>query len=325
MADSLTERYVAAVVRDLPLELRNEVNVELGASIADAIEAKVATGQSPQTAETEVLTELGDPAALANAYSDRPLYLLGPRYYLLWRKLLRLLLPLVPLCVIGAVALGTALAGEAVGPIIGKSLAAGFGAAINVCFWLTLAFVIAERYGNQAVEQWTPDQLPDARVQTGNFGRGDLLGSLFLLALVIAAILWDRFVGLIYLPSGSVSLLNPGLWPWWTFALVAIIVLEAWMTIQLYRHGRWNYTFAVANTVLSVLFLSWAMTLYGRGELANPLLAELLTANNVDIEAQRVLQIVLGFALVCFPIWSIIDGWYKARATANAATIEGPL
>ena len=65
-------------------------------------------------AERAVLTDLGDPDKLAAGYTDRPLHLIGPRYYLDWWRLLKLLLWIVLPCAAFGVALGQTLAGERV-------------------------------------------------------------------------------------------------------------------------------------------------------------------------------------------------------------------
>ena len=98
MSATLTERYISATIRSLPAESQEDVRAELAASIADAVEARTEQGEDPGAAEREVLTGLGDPAVLAAGYADRPLHLLGPRHYLTWRRLLIVLLWIVPAC-----------------------------------------------------------------------------------------------------------------------------------------------------------------------------------------------------------------------------------
>lgn len=110
MNTTLTERYIAATVKTLPPTAQDDVRAEPEASIADAVEARVEQGEEREKAERVVLVELGDPAVLAAGYADRPLHPIGPRYYLTWWRLLKLLLIIVPACVVGAVALGQALA-----------------------------------------------------------------------------------------------------------------------------------------------------------------------------------------------------------------------
>ena len=101
---TLTERYISATIRSLTPEVQDDVRAELQASIADAIDAKLEQGETPSAAERAVLSELGDPGILAAGYADRPLHLIGPKYYLVWGRLLKLLLWIVPACVFGGVA-----------------------------------------------------------------------------------------------------------------------------------------------------------------------------------------------------------------------------
>ena len=78
---TLTDRYVDAILRRLPERQRPDIEQELRASIADAVDDRLEAGADPAEAETAVLTELGDPARLAAGYADRPLHLIGPELY----------------------------------------------------------------------------------------------------------------------------------------------------------------------------------------------------------------------------------------------------
>ena len=95
---SPTDRYVAATLRSLPERQRQDIEAELRTLIADAIDDRREAGTDADSAEREVLTELGAPARLAASYSDRSLYLIGPEFYLDYVRVLKLLLStLVPL------------------------------------------------------------------------------------------------------------------------------------------------------------------------------------------------------------------------------------
>ena len=91
---TLTDRYVWAVLRAVPQAKRAELEPEIRALVADAAEAH-AGHASPEAAERVALTELGDPDALAAQYMDTTRFLIGPRLYPEWERLLRLLLPIV--------------------------------------------------------------------------------------------------------------------------------------------------------------------------------------------------------------------------------------
>ncbi|MGW9268404.1 permease prefix domain 1-containing protein [Microbacterium sp. NPDC055599] len=323
MTATLTERYISATIRSLPPETQGDVRAELEASIADAVEARIDLGEDPQEAERAALTALGDPGALAAGYADRPLHLIGPRYYLAWWRLLKLLLMIVPVCALGGVALGQTIAGAPVGEVISSAVLATGGTILHVCFWTTLVFVILERSGTDAGMKWDVDQLPEA--SDDGVGRNELIASLVFLGLAVGALLWDRFRGFVVVDGEALPILDPGLWPWGIGVLFLLIVAETVFAIVVYRRRGWSTALAVVNTVLAVAFLAWTLTLLLTGDLVNPdFLAHIVAAGGDgfaagDAEAAdeggifRILAVLLGFGIALGVGWDIVDGWRKAR------------
>jgi hypothetical protein len=312
MSATLTERYLSATIRSLPPESQEDVRAELAASIADAVEARLEQGEEPDAAEREVLTDLGDPAVLAADYADRPLHLLGPRHYLVWKRLVILLLWIVPACALLGVGLSQALIGADIGTIIGQAIGTALTVAVHVVFWTTLVFVIFERTGADTGENWSVEDLPEPAA-TGT-GRSDLIGSLVVLGLVLGALAWDRLIGLVRLEGSWVQVLHPAQWPLWTLVLVLVVLAEAALAIVLFVRGRWTVGHAVWNTALSVVFVSWALTLLGNGLLLNPELLELArTVGGIDAETMRTLGVILVATILGISVWDVIDGWLKAR------------
>ena len=313
---SLTDRYIWAVQRSLPEAQRDDIDRELRGTIADTIDAKIEAGSEPEAAEREALAELGDPYKLAWGYADRPLHLIGPRYYLTWWRLLKLLLIIVPVCVFGAVALGQALADAPIGEIIGQSIVAGLSVVVHLCFWVTLVFVILDRTGADTGIHWKLDLLAEPQ-RTGT-GRSDLIASLVFFGLASGAILWDQFRGFVRSDGEALPILNPDLWPWAIAGLLALIGLEVVFAIVLYLRERWSTALAVANTALAVLFASWALTLLGRGELVNQaFLDAAFLRQGVEQDVLRILAVLLVFGLVGISVWDIVDGWLKKRRDAR--------
>jgi hypothetical protein len=309
MPATLTSRYIDATVRSLPAEAQDDVRQELSASIADAVEARLDQGEEHPTAERAVLTELGDPAVLAAGYADRPLHLLGPRYYLTWSRLLRLLLAIVVPVVAVVIGLVEGLSGGSVGDVIGGVIGVGLSVAVHLTFWVTLVFVVLERTGAETGMTWDVDQLPEER-STGT-GLADLVASLVVLGLAVGALAWDLLRGLALVDGDSLQVLHPGLWPVGTLLLVGLILVEAVLAVVIFRRGRWSVGTAVANSALAVGFLSWALTLLGRGRLLNPELLEAARTHGVDAETMRILGIVLVLGVVGVCVWDVIDGWVK--------------
>ncbi|GAT72101.1 hypothetical protein MHM582_0571 [Microbacterium sp. HM58-2] len=325
---TLTERYIGATIRSLKPEMQDDVRAELEASIADAIEARLEQGESGADAERAVLTELGDPGVLAASYADRPLHLLGPKYYLTWWRLLKLLLWIVPVSVVGALVLGLLLSGAAVGETIGQAVSVGLTVAVHVCFWTTLVFVVLERTGADTGVRWDVDQLPEA--QEDGAGRSELIASLVFLGIAAAALLWDRLRGFVVADGEGLSILDPQLWPWQIGMLFALLVAEAVFAVFVFRRGGWSTGAAVVNTVLALAFLAWVIVPLVRGELVNPeFLAHVTAAGGEgfaagDAEAAgeggilRILAVLLGFGVAAGVAWDVIDGWRKAVRARRA-------
>ena len=310
MNTELTERYLRAAVAGLPTRTQEDVRAELTASIMDATEARIDQGEDPAEAERAVLVELGDPAILAAEYADRPLHLIGPRYFLVWRRLLRLLLWIVPAVATIGVALSQALVGAPLGTVIGESLGVGIGAIVHVAFWVTVVFVVLERNGAETGVDWDPDQLPE--LQSSGSGRADAIASLALTALFAAAVLWDQLRGVVRIDGESLSVLNPGLWPGWILALLALLAAEVALGVTVLVRRRWTGTLATLNTALAVLFMSWTFTLVGRAELVNPEVVDLvLRGNGVDEATLRIITVLFVVTVLGASLWDIIDGWLK--------------
>ncbi|MFD5213526.1 permease prefix domain 1-containing protein [Microbacterium sp. NPDC058345] len=316
MTATLTDRYIAATVKSLPPQLQAEVRDELQGSIADAVEARTDQGEALDAAERAVLTDLGDPGVLAAGYADRPLHLIGPRYYLTWWRLLKLLLAIVPAVAFGGVAIGQAVAGAGIGQIIAESISVAMTVAVHIAFWTTLVFFVLERTGADTGVRWSVDQLPE-EPQPGT-GRTDLIGSLVMVAFFAGALLWDRFRGFVPTESEPLSIIHPGLWPWGIGVLFLLMAAEAALAIAVYARGTWTTAFAWINTAIAVSVLSLGITALGRGVLFNPEFVDFAIDNGVDADARAVLVVLTGIVIAGVSVWDATAGWLKARAARRA-------
>lgn len=322
---TLTDRYVYAAARDVPEAQRTEFARELRERIADEVDARLAAadGTSTEDAEAAVLRELGDPSALAAAYVDRPLQLIGPRYYLTWKRLLTLLYSIVLPVTAGAVLLAQLLAGSEPGEVAVEVIGTVVALVVHLGFWVTLVFAILERSpGTQAVEQWTPDKLPEIRDE-GRAGRlGDLIASLVFLTLFAVLILWQQvsppfFDG----PGEAIAVLDPDLWSFWLPYFLVLIVLEMLFAVAIYL-GGWNWRLAIANLVLNVAFTVPALWLLATGQLFNP--AFLDAVGWPWGEAAGVTTTVLVIVFIGVAVWDVIDGVIKTvRGRGGSALALG--
>ena len=311
MTATLTERYIEATVRRLPATAQDDVRRELEASIADAVEARIEQGESPAEAEHAALTELGDPAVLASGFADRPLHLIGPRFYLSWMRLMKILLwTLPPLAAVGG-AIGHAVTGVGFGTVFAEAIVLAISVAVHTAFWTTLIFAVIERTGAELPSMWTVDQLPEVPEKEG--GWTDAIASLVFLALATGAFIWDALRGVVYAGDEWISVLGSGLWPWWMTALFAIMAAEAVFVVLRALRGRWTVGFAIGRTVLAGLFVSWTATVLGRDLLLNPEVVALLAERNVGGDVVAILAILLAASVAAGAVWSIIVAWSGAR------------
>jgi hypothetical protein len=312
MNATLTDRYVDAAMRSVPEKQRDDLSAELRASSDDQIDARVDAGERHEAAERAVLTELGDPDKLAAGYLERPLWLVGPRYYLDWWRLLKLLWAIVPACAAFGVALGQTLAGAPLGAIIGSTIGVVVSVIVHVAFWVTIVFVILERTGHETMDQsaWTPDRLPEPKASGAKLS--DLVATLVFLAIGAGFVLWDHFIGWPVGDGRTTSFLDPGLWPWWITGLFVLMAAEAALAVTVYARGRWTTGLAYLNLVLDVAIALPALWLISQGLFLNP---ELLPTVDPDDGAQvtGILNVILGFVFAGIAVWDSIDAFLRAH------------
>lgn len=311
---SLTDRYVAAALRGVPEAQRDELARELRERIGDEVDALVEQGIAPADAEYRALENLGDPAVVSAAYLDRPLQLIGPRYFLIWWRLLKLLYAVVLPISVAAVVLAQLLAGSAANEVIGSAVSAALSIAVHLGFWTTLVFAVLERTPAQPGQRgidvaWKPELLP----QLGDGGRpnrlADLIVSLVFLGLFAMLLVWQQF-GLPWVDAlESIPLLDPALWSFWLPFLLGLIALEAVFAIVVYVRG-WSWGLAIANVALNVAFTVPALWLFTTGQLLNPAALDAIGWPWGDAGAAIVPIVVV--VTIAGAAWDCIDGFVKA-------------
>ncbi len=276
---TLTDRYVAATLRSVPEKSRTDIERELRASIADALEAHLARGETREAAETAVLTELGDPSRLAAEYAGPPQYLIGPGMYQPYVRTLGVVLvfavPAVWSLVLAVwVAGGDSLANS----VLTASVAALF-VALLAAFWTTVGYAAVERSEDARREMsaalgvtpgpWTPDRLP-AATSLRPIRVGDAVETIVGSTIGIAFLFVQRSVSPFGDAAGHpITVLSPDLWSFWIPAMVAVSV--AWIATQFVTlvRGTWTAGTALALTVIALIYGAIYVYLLATGQLLN--------------------------------------------------------
>jgi hypothetical protein len=313
---NLADRYVWGVLRAVPERQRADLEPEIRALVADAVDARAADDTNPAAAERAALTELGDPEALAARYTDRTLYLVGPSYFPDYRRLLMLLLAIVvPITTLSVLYAG-AISGTGLGKLALDAVAVGFNVGIQLAFWVTLAFALVERYGRRTASPaaWTPDRLP-ALPAPSRLTLGEAVLSALGSAFVIGVILWRPPF---YVDGTTVAFFDPALGDFWFPWFIVIAVLEIVFTVALYAARRWTWTFAAANAVLAAAFAIPAIWLLQERLVLSPDAVTRLQAIGAGASIDPTTAVVT-VAIAAIAAWDAINGFLKARRSVTGA------
>ncbi|WP_089155738.1 permease prefix domain 1-containing protein [Micromonospora sp. NBS 11-29] len=312
---SLTDRYVAATLRAVPASRRTELAEELRASIADMIDDRTTGGQDHAAAEREVLTEMGNPEQLAARYSDRTLHLIGPRYFLLWWRVLRPLLTYVPAAVGVIAGLVKATAGDAPGAAIGTAVVVAMQTAVQIAFWLTLCFALLERSQTPlGLPEWTVDRLPED-THDRQISQPDSVASVVFLLGTIGVLVGQHFQHWTNDDGSRLPVLDPALWSFWLPALIVVLAATIGLEIAKYRAGRWTWPLVAVNALLNLAFAAPVVWLLLTDRLLNPELIERfawLREGGAD-DVTRIAAVVT----VVIAAWDVIDSAVKARRATH--------
>lgn len=260
---NLTDRYVQATLRRLPARQRTDIERELRASIADAVDDRVEAGGDAGAAEVAALTHLGDPARLAAGYADRPLQLIGPAVFLDYTRMLTTLLVSVVPVVAAVVAFLRAVDEAPWLTVLGDSLGAAVTTAVHIAVWTTVLYAMIERtpaWRRTSDRPWTPDALPAPPSRRARWG--ELTAESVVLVLVTTFILLSPVVSTQHDAAGDpIGVLSPWLWDTgFVWAFIALAVASLGASFARY-YLSWSLPVAVAGslvTIAAAAAMSWA-------------------------------------------------------------------
>ncbi|MBQ1037728.1 permease prefix domain 1-containing protein [Micromonospora sp. C81] len=310
--NTLTDRYLAATLRSVPTQRRDEIASELRASIEDMIEDRTGSGRDAPTAEREVLTELGNPDELAARYADRRLQLIGPTYYLVWLRLLKLLLSFIPALVGTIVAIVKVAEGSGFGAI-GPGLVVALHVGVHIGFWLTLTFAIIER-SQPAVDlpDWTVDQLPDVPAHR-DVSLADTIASVVVLVGTIGYLPFQHYRSWVRDTDGdNIPILDPALWSFWLPALIVVLLGTLVFEIVKYRIGQWNWALFGTKALLNLAFSVPLVWLALSDRLLNADLGERLSWL-ADADNRNLIGVAIAVGTAAILVWDLIDTALKTR------------
>ncbi len=283
----LIELYVQEVTRRLPERQREDIGLELRSTIEDML---------PDDYQEEdvkaILSELGHPAKLASGYLDKPMHLIGPRYFDVYVNLLKLIIPLamiISFCVVTFVGIFSYSGEGEVIPVllgmIGEGVWNSLSAGMQTFFWITLTFAIVERYDTSNKtnpitsnwKDWTPEDLKDVPYipKEKAFTKVELFGGLIWTVIWVAGYFnANKLLGIYEKGEEGLTLVTPlfnqaqliSYWP----LVILVIMLELGMVAYKWKLGQWTMKLAMANAVVHVVSFAVFILVFSNLALFNP-------------------------------------------------------
>jgi hypothetical protein len=334
MKMKLIEIYIQEVTRRLPEKNREDIGLELRSTIEDML--------PDDYTEADVkyaLEKLGNPAILASSYSDRPMHLIGPRYFDVYITLLKMILPIaVVISLISMIAENffSYTGDEAVMNVVLKILGEGIwniiSVGMQVFFWLTIVFAIIERTDHKNdekpltlfFEKWTPDDLkniPDISKQNA-ISKFEVFGSLMWTSIWATVYFYanhllgvyegnDNGEGLVFVtPALNQEVLN-------SYWMIVIVVIALEIVLALYKTIKWRWTkkMAIFNTIVELVGTTVFIIIFMNPNLLLPefttYMGDLFSISEKDFNTWFISGIVTVF--IISTAISIFDGFRKSR------------
>ncbi|MGG1684351.1 hypothetical protein [Pseudalkalibacillus sp. NRS-1564] len=315
---NLIEVYIGEVTRRLPESIREDIELELRSTIGDMLP------YDPSEEEVKsALNELGSPVQMANGFRDWPMHLIGPQYFELYMKIIKMVLPIslvvtfITFMTINVIDYnGTGSLGDVFFNLMGDAIGGLWNTAIQTLFWITLIFVILERTDiniNRALKGWSADELEKVTSvpKKKKVAKSELFADL-LFAAVWATLYFnaDNLLGIIRNGKLDVPFFNNDVllsyWPLVSLTLLTTVLLALYKVIV----GYWTKRLAIANAIHHVFATTVIVIMLLNDQLIHPDLTNLLSLSETY---QNMILAAIGLFFILSTGMDIVKGFWKAN------------
>lgn len=301
---TLAQRYIYEVTKRIPESQRKDVTMELETMIEDLVLSRAE--EDKEVATKLVLKELGNPVLLASKYTNSKQYLIGPKWFEIYKivlfSILKYALPiiLIVLFIAGLVETDKNIIANAFG-IIGDTIGIGIG----ITFWVTVVFAALERSNVEFKEfdtEWNPESLPeipDTRQVSLVDSYLEIGTSLFSIAFLVY--------------FSTLSIFNHEEWRPIGTAIALIFGATLVHNLFMLKAGRWTTGLVVAQVVMSIALIITAVVFVSTKDLVDSELIKTLTDNGIE-DAKKAVSFVIyaiGLSVVLVSMWEIFDAVRK--------------
>ncbi len=215
------ENYLCEVAKHLPEKQREDIKEELRTLIDDMLQEKSDGVEATEEDVKAVLTELGDPVALARKYKVGPSHLIGGEYYDKYVFVIKNVLIWVCAVILASDVISFfvhAAKGVEEVPVAMREFLSTPSILLEIFAWITIVFILMERGGvkiNMPIETWSLDKLEHPPKKEREIKKGECIAGMVFSAIAIAVFTRPQLLGVWGLEDGS-------------YASVPIFNLEIW-------------------------------------------------------------------------------------------------
>ena len=334
----LIEVYVREVTRRLPEKMRNDIALELRSTIEDMLPENYT-----EVNVKKVLEKLGNPATLAAQYRDRPMHLIGPKFYDIYISILKLTLTIVSIVVlslfiiekVASLSNTEALSLLTVSGFIAEAIGIVFEAGIQIFFWVTIVFIIFDRTISPTVHvpltlsgtPWKPDDLKNiSNVPLKKAIKISEIGIGFFWTVIWAVVYFKatHLIGVYESREGQSGLefvmpvfQHDVLLSYWPLVSL-LILLELFLLAYKAKLRQWTFKLAISNTIVQLVGIIGFIIIISNPNLVNPefvtYFSQLL--DNSQDNLSSTLSWIYGIIVASVIVTGLIDcytGFRKAK------------
>ena len=334
----LIDVYIQEVTRRLPEKMREDIALELRSTIEDTL-----PDHFSERDVKKALEQLGNPASLAAQYKDQPMHLIGPKFYDIYKTILKIVLLAAPFAAligffIGEI--GTIAESETfllyIVSILGEGLWIVIDTAIHAFFWVTIIFIILERTVSPTVQtplswsgkKWSPDDLENVTHLPHYKGikKSEIIfGFAWTIVWTVLYFNAARLIGVYESNAGQEGLQYKlpifdnevllSYWPIVVFFIIAELLFIAYKAIS----QIWTYKLAISNAILQLAGAIFLVVVISNPSLLNPDFTAYMANifdSPLDAATLMMTRITYGiiFSVIIIGIVDTVTGFLKARA-----------
>jgi hypothetical protein len=309
----IIDRYVYAVVRNLPQSQRWEVERKVRAAIEDKLTKYLDIYDEKQRVE-KVLSELGEPSALAEKYIDHKGFIIGPKNYYNYMIVLKIVLgcTLLVISIEYVLRFVFSTGGIELFKLIFRYISSLLSGSVQGFIWVTIVFLIFDyigfKTGKNSVDgkTWSLANLPEIPEKKALIPKGESIFSIVFSTIFIMVVYFAPQYLSIYIKGNDshysiIPLFNLEVLNTCKFLLLAIFLTTLLKETLKLIAGRWNLSISLAVIALDTAALILTLIIFRNPEIFNSSLPTAFASlGNLQIEAETGWHIFKEWFFVIF-------------------------